>query len=90
MVRQDPSVLLRLSVPITLWDFALSPREKPVSDFTDPYRDGRCGCNPRQGPEKSLVGVGIELEALHSEDCHHNHQATGPDQRTMLTPVPEP
>ena len=27
--------------------------------------------------EKSLVGVGIELEALQSEDCHHSQQATG-------------
>ena len=33
--------------------------------------------NPRQEPEKSLVGVGIELEALQSEDYHHSHQATG-------------
>ena len=28
--------------------------------------------NP-QGPEKSLAGVGIELEALQSEDCHRSH-----------------
>ena len=33
----------------------------------------------RQGPEKSLVEVGIELEALQSEDCHHSYQATWPD-----------
>ena len=79
MVRRDLRFLLRLTVPITLWDFALSPREEPVSNFTTQCGDGRRGCNPRQGPEKSLVGVGIELEALQSEDCHHNHQATGPD-----------
>ena len=34
---------------------------------------------PGKAPEKSLVGVGIELEALQSEDCHQSHQATGPD-----------
>ena len=32
------------------------------------FRDGWRGCNPLQGPEKSLTGVGIELEALQSED----------------------
>ena len=51
----------------------------PVSNFTNPFRDGRRGCNPRQGPEKSLVGIGIEPKALQSEDCHHCQQATGPD-----------
>ena len=54
----------------------LAPGE-PVSNFTDQYTDGRRGCNPRQGPEKSLVGVGIELKSLQFEDCHHSHQATG-------------
>ena len=28
-------LLRRLAVPITLWDSALSPREQPVSNFTD-------------------------------------------------------
>ena len=54
-------------------DYALSPREEPVSNFTDLYRDGRHGCNPRKGPVKSS----IELEDLQTEDCHHK-QATGP------------
>ena len=57
----------------------------PVSNFTDPFRDDRRGCNPRQCPEKSLVGVGIELEALQSEDCHHRQQATGPDNHFTFT-----
>ena len=85
MVRRDLSFTLRLTVPITLWDFALSPREEPVSNFTDPQRDGRRGFNPRQGPEKSLVGVGIEIEALQSEDYHHSQQATGPDDLNSYT-----
>ena len=37
--------------------------------------------------EKSLVEVGIELEALQSEDYHHNHQATGPDNMISMDPV---
>ena len=28
-------------------------------------------------PDKSLEGVGIELEALKSQDCHYSEQATG-------------
>ena len=34
---------------------------------------------PGKAPKKSLVGFGIELEAL-AEDYHHSQQATGPDK----------
>ena len=38
----------------------------------------KLGMDPRQGLEKSRVGVGIELEALQPEDCHDSQQATEP------------
>ena len=58
--------------------FVLSPREEPVSNSTVPIRDGGVDVTLSE-PRKSILGVGIELETLQSEDCHHNHRATGTD-----------
>ena len=61
-------------------EFELSSRKEAVSNLTDPVDGGRGGCNPLQGPEKSLVGVEVDLEALQSKDC----QPTGYTGRIEL------
>ena len=43
-------------------------RSQLFSEIPTRYRDGMPRFNPQQGPEKLLVGVGIELEDLQSEE----------------------
>ena len=45
---------------------------------------GMVGVDVTPGNEKSLVGVGIELEALKSEDCHHS-QGYGPGSTPIMS-----